>query len=146
MPPDGQSVPAAGGAHRSGAHCANLHSIPSPHHAAPRATRRPRAASAVPSHPQPNPYAQYSTQQKINALVRGISGHQRWNEALARARDADTMLDLLQQASDRIGLDLTRQQLATTAPIRDWIWFKRNSPLLTIGRQDAGPYKDSERR
>ena len=94
---------------------------------------------------QPDSYDQYSTRQKINALVRGISGHQRWNEALARAKDADAMLDVLMQASDRIGLKLSRQQLATTAPIRDWIWFKRNSPLFTIGRQDAGPYKDSER-
>ena len=88
----------------------------------------------------PNPYDQYSCAQKVNALVKGIQGHKRWNEALAKASDREAMLDLLQQASDKIGLGLTRRQLADTPPLRDWLWFKKNSPLLTIGNQEFGPY------
>lgn len=89
---------------------------------------------------QPNPYSQYSSAQKVRALVKGIQGHKRWNEALAKASDREVMLDLLQQASDKIGLDLSRQELAETPPLRDWLWFKKNSPLFTIGSQDFGPY------
>ncbi len=89
---------------------------------------------------QPNPYGQYSSAQKVRALVKGIQGHQRWNEALAKAPDKEAMLDLLQQASDKIGLGLSRQELAETPPLRDWIWFKSNSPLFTIGSKDFGPY------
>ncbi|MCY4331267.1 MAG: hypothetical protein OXC96_01900 [Cyanobacteria bacterium MAG CAR1_bin_15] len=87
-----------------------------------------------------NPYSQYSPAQKVRALVKGIQGHKRWNEALAKAPDQEAMLDLLQQASDKIGLDLSRQELAETPPLRDWLWFKKNSPLFTIGNQEFGPY------
>jgi hypothetical protein len=71
--------------------------------------------------------------QRVRALVRGIEGHARWNEALAKAPTADAMLDLLVSASDRLGLGLTRAELASTPPLRDWLWFKTNKPLLTIG-------------
>lgn len=89
---------------------------------------------------QPNPYSRYSSSQKVRALLKGIQGHQRWNEALAKASDREAMLDLLQQASDKIGLGLSRRELAETPPLRDWLWFKKNSPLFTIGSQDFGPY------
>ena len=89
---------------------------------------------------QSNPYSQYSSAQKARALVKGIQGHKRWNEALAKASDREAMLDLLQQASDKIGLGMSRQELAETPPLRDWLWFKKNSPLLTIGNQEFGPY------
>lgn len=89
---------------------------------------------------QPNPYGQYSSAQKVRALVKGIQGHKHWNEALAKASDREAMLDLLQQASDKIGLGLSRQELAETPPLRDWLWFKKNSPLFMIGSQEFGPY------
>ena len=89
---------------------------------------------------QLNSYSQYSPTQKVRALVKGIQGHKRWNEALAKAPDQKTMLDLLQQASDKIGLGLSRRELAETPPVRDWLWFKKNSPLFTIGNQEFGPY------
>ena len=38
------------------------------------------------------------------------------------------MANLPLQASDRVGLGVTRQELATTAPIRDRTRFKRNCP------------------
>ena len=78
-------------------------------------------------------FSKYSVAQKISALVRGIEGDKRWNTALANASSADAMLDLLQSASDKLKLGLTRKDLATTPPLRDWIWFKKNKPLFTIG-------------
>ena len=82
-------------------------------------------------------YSHLSVQQKISALVRGIEGDERWNKALAQAADAEAMLDLLQSASSKLKLGLTRKDLARTPPLRDWLWFKRNKPLITIG--DALP-------
>jgi len=81
----------------------------------------------------PADFSHLSAAQKIQALVRGIEGDARWNTALANASDADAMLDLLQSASDKLKLGLTRKQLAQTPPLRDWLWFKRNKPLITIG-------------
>ncbi|MFZ4565659.1 MAG: hypothetical protein ACOYMY_04285 [Prochlorococcaceae cyanobacterium] len=80
--------------------------------------------------------------QRVRALVRGIEGHARWNEALAKAPTADAMLDLLVSASDRLGLGLSRADLARTPPLRDWLWFKTNKPLLTIG-DDLPRYRQS---
>ena len=37
----------------------------------------------------------------------------------------------------KLGLGLTRRDLTETPPIRDWIWFKNNDPLVTVG--DAKP-------
>ena len=45
--------------------------------------------------------------------------------------------DLLLGASAKLGLGLTRRDLTETPPIRDWIWFKNNDPLVTVG--DAKP-------
>jgi hypothetical protein len=80
-----------------------------------------------------NDFSEYSVSQKINALVRGIQGHERWNKALANASDAETMLDLLESASVKLGLGLSRRELAETPPLRDWLWFKKNRPFITIG-------------
>jgi hypothetical protein len=48
------------------------------------------------------------------------------------------MLDLLESASQKLGLGLSRRQLAETPPLRDWLWFKKNKPLLTIGDELPG--------
>ena len=47
------------------------------------------------------------------------------------------MVAILLGASAKLGLGLTRRDLVQTPPIRDWIWFKNNDPLLTVG--DAKP-------
>ena len=47
------------------------------------------------------------------------------------------MVDILLSASAKLGLALTRRDLMETPPIRDWIWFKNNEPLVTVG--DAKP-------
>lgn len=44
------------------------------------------------------------------------------------------MVDILLGASAKLGLGLTRRDLTETPPIRDWIWFKNNQPLITIGK------------
>jgi hypothetical protein len=47
------------------------------------------------------------------------------------------MLDVLVDASQRLGLGLTRRDLQDTPPIRDWIWWKNKEAVFTIG--DAKP-------
>lgn len=82
--------------------------------------------------------------QRISLLVRALNGARRTNEALARCRDGEEMLDVLLNASSTLGLGLSREQLASTPPIRDWVWWKNKEALLTIGdnkpryQQDGG--------
>ncbi|MDA0215838.1 MAG: hypothetical protein O2977_08915 [Cyanobacteria bacterium] len=77
--------------------------------------------------------ASLSVGQRVNALVKALNGAKRTNEALARCRNGEEMLDVLLDASARLGLGLSRQQLADTPPIRDWVWWKNKEALLTIG-------------
>jgi hypothetical protein len=83
--------------------------------------------------------------QRINALVKALNGAKRTNEALARCRNGEEMLDVLLDASAKVGLGLSREQLANTPPIRDWVWWKNKEAVLTIGdnkpryQQDGGP-------
>ena len=74
-----------------------------------------------------------SVNQRVKALVQALNGAERTNEALARCSDGEQMLDVLLGASAKLGLGLTREQLANTPPIRDWVWWKNKEALLTIG-------------
>lgn len=82
--------------------------------------------------------------QRVRLLVKALDGAQRTNEALAQCADGEAMLDVLLDASAKLGLGLTRRQLADTPPIRDWVWWKNKEALLTIGdnkpryQQDGG--------
>ena len=86
--------------------------------------------------------------QRVNALVKALNGAKRTNEALACCSDGEAMLDVLLDASARLGLGLSRQQLRDTPPIRDWVWWKNKEALLTIGddkpryQQDGGQGRD----
>ena len=71
--------------------------------------------------------------QQIALLVKALDGAKRTNEALGRCRNGDEMVDILLGASAKLGLRLTRRDLLETPPIRDWIWFRNNDPLLTVG-------------
>ena len=88
-----------------------------------------------------------SVGQRIGLLLKALDGAQRTNEALSRCSDGEAMLEVLLDASKKLGLGLTRQDLKTTPPIRDWIWWKNKEALLTIGdskpryQQDANPGK-----
>jgi hypothetical protein len=92
-----------------------------------------------------------SVTQRVKALVQALNGARRTNEALARCSDGEQMLDVLLDASAKLGLGLTREQLANTPPIRDWIWWKNKEALLTIGdnkpryQQDGGQGRRRER-
>ncbi|MEB3322740.1 MAG: hypothetical protein VKI81_07935, partial [Synechococcaceae cyanobacterium] len=61
--------------------------------------------------------------QRVRLLVKALNGAKRTNEALARCSDADAMVEVLLDASSRLGLGLTRDDLLRTPPIRDWIWW-----------------------
>ena len=76
-------------------------------------------------------------QQRIALLVKALDGAEKTNKALATCADGDAMVDILLGASAKLGLGLTSRDLTETAPIRDWIWFKNNDPLITVG--DAKP-------
>ena len=87
------------------------------------------------------------TTRRITLLVKALNGARRTNEALARCRDGEEMLDVLVDASSRLGLGLDREDLRQTPPIRDWIWWKNKEAVLTIGdnkpryQQDGGQGK-----
>jgi hypothetical protein len=74
---------------------------------------------------------------RIALLVNALDGAVKTNKALATCADGDEMVEILLGASAKLGLGLTRRDLTQTPPIRDWIWFKNNDPLLTVG--DAMP-------
>ena len=69
--------------------------------------------------------------------MNALDGAVKTNKALATCADGDEMVEILLGASAKLGLGLTRRDLAQTPPIRDWIWFKNNDSLLTVG--DAMP-------
>ena len=81
--------------------------------------------------------------QRIALLVKALDGAEKTNKALATCPDGDAMVDILLGASAKLGLGLTRRDLNETPPIRDWIWFKNNDPLLTVG--DAKPRYQREK-
>jgi hypothetical protein len=89
--------------------------------------------------------------QRVNALVKALNGAKRTNEALARCENGEAMLDVLLNASARLGLGLSRSELRDTPPIRDWIWWKNKEALLTIGdrkpryQQDGGQGRPAAR-
>jgi hypothetical protein len=93
-----------------------------------------------------------SVGQRVALLVKALDGAQRTNEALARCSDGEAMLDVLLDASSKLGLGLSRRQLADTPPIRDWVWWKNKQALLTIGddkpryQQDGGQGQDPQRK
>ena len=71
---------------------------------------------------------------RVALLVQALDGAKKTNEALARCRDGEEMLDVLLGASQKLGLGLTREQLSNTPPIRDWVWWKNKEAPITIGK------------
>lgn len=70
---------------------------------------------------------------RIELLVQALDGAEKTNRALATCANGDAMIDILLGASTKLGLGLTQRDLNETPPIRDWIWFKNNDPLVTVG-------------
>jgi hypothetical protein len=80
--------------------------------------------------------------QRVALLVKALNGAKRTNEALARCSDGDGMVEVLLDASRKLGLGLSRRDLLQTPPIRDWIWWKNKEALLTIGDNKPRYHQD----
>jgi hypothetical protein len=87
--------------------------------------------------PQPIDPRTLPVSQRVAILVKALDGAKRTNEALAKCANGDQMVEVLLDASTKLGLGLSRAELTRTPPIRDWLWWKNKEALLTIG--DAKP-------
>jgi hypothetical protein len=81
--------------------------------------------------------------QRVALLVKALDGAKRTNEALAVCQDGEAMLDVLLNASAKLGLGLTRQELENTPPIRDWVWWKNKEAVFTVGDRKPRYQQDS---
>ena len=73
--------------------------------------------------------------EKVKLLVEALDGAEMTNEALSRCEDGEAMIVVLLGASQKLGLGLTKNDLMSTPPIRDWIWYKNGGALFTVGDQ-----------
>ena len=64
-----------------------------------------------------------SVKEKVDLLLKALDGAESTNQALANCDDVEEMMNLLLVEADKNGLDLTKDDLMKTPPIRDWIWF-----------------------
>ncbi|WP_320677039.1 hypothetical protein [Prochlorococcus sp. MIT 1300] len=71
--------------------------------------------------------------ERVKLLVEALDGAEKTNEALSNAEDVEAMVAVLLEASQKLGLALTRDELMKTPPIRDWIWYKSGGALVTVG-------------
>ena len=62
-----------------------------------------------------------SVNEKVKLLVEALDGSEQTNEALSNAEDVEAMVAVLLEASQKLGLGLTRDELMKTPRIRDWI-------------------------
>ena len=73
------------------------------------------------------------TSKRLRLLVDALDGSQKINEALSKCENGDAMLEILLGLSLDLGLGLSKEDLMTTPPIRDWIWWKNKQALVTLG-------------
>ena len=85
-----------------------------------------------------------SVAQKVKLLVESIDGVESTNESLSRCLDGDSVVEVLLNAAFKLNLGLTRKDLITTPPIRDWIWWKNKQALITFG--SGTPRHQQDRR
>ena len=71
---------------------------------------------------------------RIQILVDSLDGSREINEALSTSKDGDSMIEILLEASSKLQLGLSRDDLTSHPPIRDWIWWKNKQALVTIGK------------
>ncbi|MHA3960689.1 hypothetical protein [Synechococcus sp. LTW-G] len=93
--------------------------------------------SQIPESSKPVDPRSLSVGRRVEILVKALDGAKRTNEALAKCANGDEMVEVLLNASSKLGLGLTQAELTRTPPIRDWIWWKNKEAVLTIG--DAKP-------
>ena len=73
------------------------------------------------------------TSKRVRLLVDALDGSKKINEALSKCEDGDGMLEILLGLSLDLGLGLSKEDLMSTPPIRDWIWWKNKDAPLTLG-------------
>lgn len=71
--------------------------------------------------------------ERVKTLVNALDGAEKTNDALANCDNVEDMINILLASSEKLNLALTREDLLSTPPIRDWIWYKNGGPLLTVG-------------
>ncbi len=81
--------------------------------------------------------------EKLKLLVDSLDGAEKTNQALSQCKDSEAMLDVLLEASSRLGLDLTREDLKRNPPFRDWIWWKNKEALVNLGDENLRYQGDS---
>ncbi len=74
-----------------------------------------------------------SIKHRVRLLVESLDGSQATNMALSRCEDGEEMIDVLLGVSVTLRLGLSRDDLLSTPPIRDWIWWKNKQALVTLG-------------
>jgi len=77
--------------------------------------------------------ADLSVQQRIDFLLKALEGDRRINEILSRCKDSESMIAALIEFSSKLGLELSKEDLTRTPPIRDWIWWKNKEAIVTLG-------------
>ena len=81
--------------------------------------------------------------ERVGLLVKALDGAEQTNEALSRCKDTDSMLEVLLEASSKLKLGLSREELMKTPPIRDWIWWKNKEALVNLGDENLRYQADS---
>ncbi len=84
-----------------------------------------------------------SVKERIQLLVESLDGQENTNEALSNCENSEAMLDVLLDASARLRLGLTKNDLMRTPPIRDWIWWKNKQALVMVGDGTLRHQQDS---
>ena len=74
-----------------------------------------------------------SVNERVKLLVDALDGNEKANEALSRSEDGEMMLEVLLGISSNLMLGLSRDELVSTPPIRDWILLKNKQSLVTLG-------------
>ncbi|WP_320674876.1 hypothetical protein [Prochlorococcus sp. MIT 1341] len=82
-------------------------------------------------------------QARIKLLVESLDGAEKTNKTLSECKDAEAMLDILLEVSSQLELDLTREELRQSPPIRDWVWWKNKEALVNLGDNNLRHQQDS---
>tara|TARA_Y100001968_G_C19407110_1_gene744279 strand:+ start:1558 stop:1893 length:336 start_codon:yes stop_codon:yes gene_type:complete len=84
-----------------------------------------------------------SVPERVRLLVESLDGAEKTNEALSQCEDGEGMIEVLIEAANKLNLRLSKDDLMTTPPIRDWIWWKNKEALVTIGTGSLRHQQDS---
>tara|TARA_Y100001968_G_C19428510_1_gene755733 strand:+ start:2006 stop:2326 length:321 start_codon:yes stop_codon:yes gene_type:complete len=87
--------------------------------------------------------SELSKSKKMQILLSEINGNKSINESLSKCPDSESMIEILLNISSKLKIGLSRNDLTTTPPIRDWIWWKNKEAIITIGSGKPRYQQDS---